>query len=181
MEDKINTIPTPVEQPAAIFDFTGTHVTARLDRDAIKASGLKVALYLDDARTPTQVLPGYMPWIVVRNFREFASFIMLNGIPDFISFDHDLHPEHYAPMQYWNGDYEYWAANQKFKHETGLDCVKWLILWCENHPELKIENTSIHSFNKVRGHLMRTNINGYKQHRGWEPNCYEGTHPFKEN
>ena len=166
---------------AAIFDFTGTHVTSRLDLDAVKAAGLKVALYLDDVRTPTHILPGYMPWIVVRNFKEFASFIMLNGIPDFISFDHDLHPSHYAPMQYWDGDYELWACNQKFVTETGLDCVKWLILWCESHPELEIKDASIHSMNTVRAHLMRTNINGYKQSRGWDPNCFEMKHPCKEN
>lgn len=55
---------------------------------------MKKALYLDDVRTPTETLPGYKPWYVVRNYNEFVEWISKNGLPDFISFDHDLADEH---------------------------------------------------------------------------------------
>ena len=55
---------------------------------------LKTCCYLDDTRTPTETIPGYKPWDVVRNYNEFTEYILKNGIPDLISFDHDLGEEH---------------------------------------------------------------------------------------
>ena len=55
---------------------------------------MKTALYLDDQRTPTETIPGYHPWNVVRNYEEFTKWIIENGIPDLVSFDHDLAEEH---------------------------------------------------------------------------------------
>ena len=33
-------------------------------------------------------------WVVVKNYDEFTEYIEKNGIPDYISFEHDLAPEH---------------------------------------------------------------------------------------
>ena len=46
-------------------------------------------LYLDDERVPKTS----GPWVIVRSFNEAVSYVSLNGIPEFISFDHDIHSE----------------------------------------------------------------------------------------
>jgi hypothetical protein len=57
----------------------------------------KKLLYLDDVRTPTSD-----EWVVVRNYDEFVSAIMLNGLGAFelISLDHDLGET--AMIEYYN-------------------------------------------------------------------------------
>ena len=69
-------------------------------------------LFLDDIRQPEQVykytgvtLFIFMEWVVVRNFEEFKKHIEKNGLPQFVSFDHDLADSHYAPEHLWN-DYK---------------------------------------------------------------------------
>jgi hypothetical protein len=47
----------------------------------------KIRLFLDDLRDPPE--DGYF-WWVVRSFDQFTWFIQEFGIPDVISFDHDL-------------------------------------------------------------------------------------------
>ena len=57
-------------------------------------------LFLDDIRVPKDAI-GLVPsnmnqfywennWVVVKNYDEFRNYIEKNGLPDFISFDHDL-------------------------------------------------------------------------------------------
>jgi hypothetical protein len=44
-----------------------------------------VKLYLDDIRTPKTE-----GWIIIRSYENFVKHIQENGLPDEISFDHDL-------------------------------------------------------------------------------------------
>jgi hypothetical protein len=57
-------------------------------------------LFLDDERLP---VPG-KPWIIVRNYKDFVETIRNFGLPEFISFDHDLGTD-----------------------DTGLTCAHWLV------------------------------------------------------
>lgn len=41
-------------------------------------------MYIDDVRTPDN------SWVVVRSSNEALEYIKNNGMPEFISFDHDL-------------------------------------------------------------------------------------------
>jgi hypothetical protein len=45
-------------------------------------------LYLDDIRTPKT-----KGWDIVRSYDEFVKWIEENGLPDKLSFDHDLGEE----------------------------------------------------------------------------------------
>lgn len=141
-------------------------------------STLKTALYLDDQRTPTTTIPGYNPWIVVRNYEEFTGFITDNGIPDLISFDHDLAEEHiddYFKQKLQIGwqqpDYE------SYKEKTGLDCARWLVEFSQNSGK-RINAVSVHSHNPVGASNIQSLINGFKRHMGWPEDCYLGRHPF---
>ena len=60
-------------------------------------------LFLDDIRDPqtsvflrNQDFYRNTKWVVVRSHDEFVSYITHNGMPDLISFDHDLADEHYG-------------------------------------------------------------------------------------
>ena len=86
-------------------------------------------LFLDDVRSPKTTysymeLPIYNEpdWIIVRNYYAFITIIEKKGIPDIISFDHDLADIHYKvqDFDYDREDYE----------KTGYHCAKWLIDYC---------------------------------------------------
>lgn len=113
-------------------------------------------LYLDDTRhnyDSFQML-GYViykeKWDIVRNYDEFIEWIEKNGLPDIISFDHDLADTHYTPKEYWD-DYHKSAEYQSsiiHKEKTGLDCAKWLIGYCLDN-NLKLPKYLVHSANPV--------------------------------
>lgn len=79
-------------------------------------------LYLDDIRDPKTE-----GWKIVRNYDDFVNFITENGLPDEISFDHDL------------------GENDK---RTGYDCAKWLGEYCWDNG-LPIPPWNVHSANPV--------------------------------
>ena len=62
-------------------------------------------LYLDDIRTPKDD-----DFIIVRSFQEAVKFVQQNGIPNYISFDHDLGCDEFNNI-----------------YPSGYDFAKWLI------------------------------------------------------
>jgi hypothetical protein len=124
------------------------------------AEQFKYRLFLDDIRTPKDV-PKYWPnadkiapysedvWVVVRNFNAFCKAIKLNGIPEFISFDHDLSDQHYRPSMYNpDGHYSQYYTDGTFTEKTGYDCAKWLIDYCKTHKKA-LPLYAIHSMNPI--------------------------------
>lgn len=121
-----------------------------------------IKLFLDDIRIPKDAI-GLVPdsmnkfywendWIVVRNFWEFCNYIQKFGIPDFISFDHDLADEHY-------GDFH----QDEYKEKTGYECSKWLVDWClENNQQLP--QFIVHSANPVGKKNIETYLNNASKH-----------------
>ena len=93
-------------------------------------------LFLDDSRQPKDVkwidLPPYN-WVVVKSYDEFVKTIRKRGIPETVTYDHDLADEHYK---------EYSVAHDEktpnygvirynvFKEKTGYDCAKFLAELC---------------------------------------------------
>lgn len=76
-------------------------------------------LFLDDLRKAPD-----STWEVVRSYKAFVEYIEKNGVPDIISFDHDLSFEHYPfGEEYPTADIPY----GKYVERTGYDCAKWLI------------------------------------------------------
>jgi len=105
-------------------------------------------LFLDDYRIPKDCF-GYMhqplyinlDWIVVRNYYAFITLIQNKGIPEVISFDHDLADGHYKKKVF---DY-----NDESQEKTGYHCAKWLIDYCiDNNKELP-DRILVHSMNPV--------------------------------
>lgn len=109
-------------------------------------------LFLDDWRSPKTAFD-YMynsdylqlEWIIVKDYDEFTNHIIEHGLPDKVSFDHDLADEHYDEAEKQNGqDFDYNAVTEK----TGYDCAKWLIQYCINNKK-PLSKYLIHTGNIV--------------------------------
>ena len=122
-------------------------------------------LFLDDVRSPKDAIR-LVPdkhnqfyfandWDVVRNYDEFVQYIEINGVPKFVSFDHDLGDtamDEYFRNVATKGTLDY----DNIKEMTGLDCAKFLVEYCadENQP---LPEYLVHSANPVG----KRNIEGF--------------------
>lgn len=100
-------------------------------------------LFLDDSRNPPD-----FTWDVVKSYDQFVAYIQLHGVPDVISFDHDLGKEHYEHYAAFIG-VEDEATDiripyESFVEKTGYDCAKWLVENYRLPPSYRI-----HSMNPV--------------------------------
>jgi hypothetical protein len=97
-------------------------------------------LFLDDIRDVRDACY-YVPnprvywegdWDIVRNYDEFVHYIETNGLPELISFDHDLADFHYdfKPEDYESMTQEEMILKFGSMEKTGLDCAKWLVDFC---------------------------------------------------
>ncbi len=117
----------------------------------IDLNKMEYKMYLDDLRHPVMTYPKTLntQWVIVRDYKEFVSEIEKRGLPEFISFDHDLGLEHYPTSEKDGG-----LSNgnripyESYKEKTGYDCAKWLIEYCmdRKHP---IPIFKVHSMNPI--------------------------------
>ncbi len=101
-------------------------------------------LFLDDLRLPKDCVSFvknhgldstlYLAadWHIVRSYNEFVAWIETHGLPDFISFDHDLGLPEIPDMD----------------EQNGMTCAKWLVNYCLDH-ELPLPDYLVHSQNPV--------------------------------
>jgi len=130
----------------------------------------KVRLFLDDFRNPIDCTQ-YMyqrgvdckiyheRWFVVKNYKQFIHWITKNGLPDIISFDHDLADEHYGV------DYQDWEINSSDDlqvPETGMDCAKWLTNYCIDN-NTKLPEFYVHSMNPVGRENIQKYLESFKK------------------
>ena len=128
-------------------------------------------LFLDDERVPysphgmiedayyitkNNIYINY-DWVIVRSYDQFIDYIKRNGLPQIISFDHDLADEHYQYLLKHN-DVDY----SKYTEKTGMECVKWLVSYCMNN-NLKFPKYLIHTQNIVGGKNMLIYIENFKR------------------
>lgn len=123
-------------------------------------------LFLDDIRMPQQAGDYVIPvenramyrkenWEIVRNYKEFVAWILKNGLPDVVSFDHDLAEMHYQP--------DTWKESFKYTEETGYDCAKWMVEFCR-HEMLPLPQCYIHSMNPTGSENIRKFLENAKKH-----------------
>ena len=116
-------------------------------------------LFLDDLRIPKDAIGLVVSnlnqfywandWDVVINYDEFVSYITKNGLPDFISFDHDLADEHYIGTD----------TNEK----TGFEAAKWLVDWCFDNKK-SLPDFVVHSANPVGKLNIESYLKNAKKH-----------------
>jgi len=136
-------------------------------------------LFLDDYRKPSDVTWVHGPicnhWEVVRNYNEFVDYISQHGIPEYVSFDHDLADEHYQVMLEENQHVETFTAfidddqgglNATFHYgpeKTGYDCAKWLVDYCVENGQ-QFPYFRVHSMNPVGKQRIISYIANAKRH-----------------
>lgn len=110
-------------------------------------------LFLDDIRYPNKAY-GYTHqtifleknWRIVRNYNDFIEWITKNGLPDFISFDHDL------------------ADILDCGEKTGYDCAKWLVDYCLDN-NLACPKFYCHSMNPVGRDKINSLLEQFSSYR----------------
>ena len=131
---------------------------------------MRYNLFLDDFRHPYDCVV-YMTntgiyskwsWVVAKNYDEFVSIITEKGMPDFISFDHDLADEHYAPEEIWNDPEAVQKRMENFKEKTGLECAKWLCDYCIDYRET-LPPFEVHSMNPVGAENIKGYLESFKK------------------
>jgi hypothetical protein len=116
-------------------------------------------LFLDDIRHPYdvyeythQIIFLQEKWEVVRNYNEFVEWITKNGLPDFISFDHDLADIHHT-------------QNAEIHNEkTGHECAKWLVDYCLDN-NLECPKFYCHSMNPVGRNKINSLLSQFSTNR----------------
>ena len=123
----------------------------------------EIYLFLDDYRQPIDCAQ-YMyrygidckiyhnEWLIVRSYKQFIDYIKENGLPYFISFDHDLGDVEELKLELSKEEWFDFENNTEF---TGMDCAKWLVNYCLDN-DLKLPNFAVHSANPSGA----ANING---------------------
>jgi hypothetical protein len=121
-------------------------------------------LFLDDVRNPIDCSLYMRPaniyledWDVVRTYNEFIDYITKNGVPDEISFDHDLADEHYNPSMYESKE-KYGKKSESFREKTGYDCAKWLAEYCIKNI-IPMPKCYVHSMNPVGRENIQSVLN----------------------
>ncbi len=101
-------------------------------------------LFLDDIRTVDLIYNKSIEseFDVVRNYKDFVSYIQKNGLPDFISFDNDLGLDE-------NGEIA----------PDGYAAAKWLVY--ESRMDLKNLKFKVHSANPVASIQIDGLLNNY--------------------
>lgn len=126
-------------------------------------------LFLDDERMPYKaifrdcsgLIVSGLPeeWIVVRNYEQFVRCLDARGMPDIVSFDHDLADEHYvegiegAPPLY-----------DTYKEKTGYHCACHLVTYCFD-LDADLPTYYCHSFNPVGRDNICAVLNSYQRMR----------------
>lgn len=102
-------------------------------------------MYLDDLRTPIEEFD-----FVVRNYNEAISIIKIHGVPNFISFDHDLGVD---------------SEDNLLK--SGYDLAKWLVESdLDNNYKLPSNfRYKVHSQNPIGKQNIISLLEGYLKHK----------------
>lgn len=118
----------------------------------------KRLLFLDDIRYPFEAYHYTKKdiflrkdWYIVRNYEQFVNRILEKGLPEMISFDHDLADEHYLEPN-----------SPEFVEKTGYDCAKWLIEYCMDN-DADLPKFYCHSMNPVGKQNIEGLLNNFKK------------------
>ena len=113
---------------------------------------MKKYLFLDDERMPKDVnwirIDKSADWQIVRSYDQAVAWVLENGFPDVISFDHDLGHAHYG-HDYSDG-------------KTGYDFAKWLVEHDRNTNTMPDTfEFTVHSMNPIGAENIRRYIFNY--------------------
>lgn len=121
---------------------------------------IKRLLFLDDIRYPIEAYQYTKQdvflrndWHIVRKYEQFVNWILEKGLPEMISFDHDLADEYYLKLD-----------PQKCVEKTGYDCAKWLIEYCMDN-NIDLPKFYCHSMNPVGKENIESLLKNFKKQK----------------
>ena len=134
---------------------------------------MKTLLWLDDLRNPNlgdwllQYAPEYVydggDIVWVKNYNDFVDWITKNGLPDMVSFDHDL-GEDIAMDLVSKGVNKKKARLQKRESMSGYDAAKWLVNYSIDN-DIDLPMFRVHSANPVGAENIRKLLTNYIKSR----------------
>lgn len=131
-------------------------------------------LFLDDLRVPLDCLKVdymtyrqidlriyLMDWVIVRSHGQFVKWIIENGMPDLISFDHDLGDDTNLKevLPIWE-----WFDIDNNREYTGMDSAKWLVNYCLDN-DLVLPDFAVHSANPAGYENIKSLLTSFKQNQ----------------
>ena len=127
---------------------------------------MKTLLWLDDVRDPFQNdWLNFSPigklvdvhWVTT--YQEFIDWIMNNGLPDAVCFDHDL-----SDLQAFKSSYHEMVEDIECNEKAGYDCAKWLVDYCidNNKPLPEYAIQSANPVGKENINSLLTNFKKFK-------------------
>jgi hypothetical protein len=132
----------------------------------------RTLLWLDDLRDPTDNI--WNNWIArqglnpmnyditwVKNYDDFTNWIVNNGLPDVVCFDHDLGQD-IAIERYTTGGMSKTQAKKLKKLETmsGFDATKWMVNYCMDN-DLRLPDWYIQSANPVGAENIKSYLQSF--------------------
>lgn len=118
----------------------------------------KRLLFLDDIRYPIEAyhytgqdIFFRKDWHIVRSYEQFVDRILEKGLPEMISFDHDLAEIHYLK-----------PYSDEYTEKTGYDCAKLLVEYCMDHY-LDLPQYYCHSMNPVGKENIESLLKNFKK------------------
>lgn len=132
-------------------------------------------LFLDDERVPLDCAT-YMssfkvdckiyhqPWEIVRSYSQFKEIIEKRGLPELISFDHDL-ADNWKLRE--SLDSKEWFDEKENREYTGMDCAKWLTQYCEE-KDILLPKFVVHSANPVGRENIKSYLTNFQLRQGLE-------------
>ena len=108
-------------------------------------------------------------WVIAKDYNSFVNTIQEKGIPELVSFDHDLADEHYdnpyepdERLIVHPGDVK--INYDLFREKTGYDCAKWLVEYCLE-KEQNIPEFLVHSLNPTGTENIQKYLENAKKHQ----------------
>ena len=115
-------------------------------------------LFLDDERVPSDVTwvpigtgksfheSRGAPWEIVRSYDEAVKWVLKNGIPEIITFDHDLG----------------WDEQGGVIGKTGYDFARWLIEYDLDTNTMPVDfSFTVHSMNPIGARNIKSLLDNY--------------------
>jgi hypothetical protein len=127
-------------------------------------------LFLDDVREPHNVTWVNIPlfgWTIVRTYKDFVDIVRKQGLPKFVTFDHDLAFEHLPGGVGYMGDPRadtYKIPYDNFQEKTGYHAAQFMIEYCLEH-NLPFPEYEVHSMNPVGKSNIKSLIESFKKHQ----------------
>jgi hypothetical protein len=92
-----------------------------------------------------------------------VNYIEQNGVPEEVSFDHDLSREH-TKYYFDNGGHDNPPdpLNVEFKEKTGYDAAKWLCDYCWTNG-IPLPKWNVHSANPVGSDNIKFLLNNFEK------------------